>query len=61
MNEFTKEEIKWLYEDIVTALGEHMHSTSMAYRVTEKLKVMIDDLEISYLEKSLDDPKLQGL
>jgi hypothetical protein len=42
MNDFTKEELIWLYEDIGYGLEEHQQP-DIAYRIYEKLKSMIDN------------------
>jgi hypothetical protein len=42
MNDFTKEEIIWLYEDIGCDLEEYQQP-DIAYRIHEKLKKMVDN------------------
>lgn len=56
MNDFTKEELVWLEEDMRLAIEEYSyHQPAIAYTIHKKLKAMIDSYCDHTCQHEIDD------
>ncbi len=54
MNDFTKEELEWLYHEITQIKDNHRHTHGKSIPIQEKLKSLIDNYDED------DKPKLMN-